>query len=71
MSGSSSPEQTPSMTDEALGLELIPDGTPEERSRVVAALSAADRRAYERMIFVASELNAGRTPVGVITTPIR
>jgi hypothetical protein len=65
------PDTVPPLSDEALGLELMPDGTDEERAKIVAGLSPKDRTAYERMIFVAGELNEGRVPAGVIVTPIR
>lgn len=71
MNASSTPDDAPTLTDDALGLELMPDGTPEQRARIVAGLDPDQRRAYERMIFVADELNAGRIPAGVIATPDR
>ncbi len=57
----------PAMSDEALGLALAPRADADERRRIVEALDPADRRAYERLLFVADELNAGRTPDGVMT----
>jgi hypothetical protein len=64
-------DTTPPLSDEALGLELMPDGTDEQRAKIVAGLTPKDRAAYERMIFVADELNKGRVPAGVIVTPLR
>lgn len=71
MIGRSGPDEAPVLTDDALGLELMPDGTPEQRAQIVAALDPDKRRGYEMLIFVADELNAGRTPNGVIVTPDR
>jgi len=71
MNARSRPDAAPSLTDDALGLELMPDGTPEQRAKIVAALDPDQRRGYEMLIFVADELNAGRTPADVIATPDR
>lgn len=56
----------PALDDDALGAQLAPDATPEERRALVAALDPARRRTYEALIHVAAELAAGRTPPGVI-----
>jgi hypothetical protein len=66
-----SSSQAPTMSDEALGLELAPDETPENRARLVAALSPQERISYENLLFVAAELNAGRIPENVIVTQDR
>lgn len=52
------------MTDEALAEALLP-GEP-DGARVVAQMPAQQRATYERLVWTADELNAGRVPPGVM-----
>jgi hypothetical protein len=54
------------MTDEQLTAFAWPDATPDEAALLCAKLSPDNRAVFERMAFVAEELNAGRVPPGVM-----
>ena len=54
------------MTDANLIAFAWPNATPEEAALFLKALTPAKRATFERMAFVADELNAGRIPEGVM-----
>jgi len=54
------------MTDEQLSAFAWPDATPEQATALLASLTPERRATFERMAFVADELNAGRVPAGVL-----
>ena len=54
------------MTDEQLSAFAWPNATPEQATALIASLTPERRATFERMAFVADELNAGRVPAGVL-----
>ncbi|GGB15283.1 hypothetical protein GCM10011380_00900 [Sphingomonas metalli] len=54
------------MTDEELTAFAWPDATPEEAAILCVKTPPEKRAVFERMAFVAAELNAGRIPPGVM-----
>lgn len=59
------------MTDEELGAELWPDGSPEDQLKLGASMKDEKRAVYERLITVGHELTLweagiGPKPAGII-----
>lgn len=59
------------MTDDELGTELWPEGSPELQRKLGASMTGSKRASYERLITVGRELalweaGVGPKPAGVI-----